>query len=318
MALADERATSSTARKGRDESALRRLLVGVDGSDAAGAAASFAIWLAGTAGAEVTLVHVCRDLRLAEHAPHTADPAALRAAATHRLEETTEWQRRLQNLEDYAAEDAHVRSWVVRGRPAAALLDAATELDSDVILVGSTGVGSLRGRLLGSVSSQVVDHARCSVMVFREGQRSSPAHVASVVVGVDGSPGAAPAIAAATRLAVGLDAKLVLVSAYESTTALAPPTTELRAALRREAAEVLAAAREDVGDDAEIVEELCEGEARQALVDACERHGPSLLVVGTRGLGGFAGLLLGSTSRWVLNHAPCPVLVARDRKDGRS
>lgn len=120
-----------------------RLLVGVDGSDAAGAAVSFAIWLAGTAGA-----------------------------------------------------------------------------------VGSTGIGLLRGRLLGSVSSRVVDHARCSVMVFHDGQASSPADVASVVGGIDASPGAAAAIATGRRLAGALDAKLVLVLAYQSSTALAPPATE--------------------------------------------------------------------------------------------
>src|SRR5688572_2654137 len=50
----------------RGESALRHLLVGVDGSDAAGAAASFAIWLAGTADSHVTLLHACPDLPLAE------------------------------------------------------------------------------------------------------------------------------------------------------------------------------------------------------------------------------------------------------------
>lgn len=261
-------------------------------------------------------MHVCRDIRLAEHTPHTADPVALQAAAEQRLAETGEWQRRLQNLADYAAERANVQWRVMRGRPAGALLEAAAELDSDVILVGSTGIGSMRGRLLGSVSSQVVDHADCSVMVFHEGQSSSPAHVASVIVGVDGSPGAAAAIAAGRWLAAAVDARLVLVSAYDSTVALAPPATDLRPELRQHAADVLGAARASVGPDVEVVEELSEGHARQALVDACERHGPSVLVVGTRGLGGFAGLLLGSTSRWVLNHAPCPVLVARDRPGG--
>ena len=314
MSAADPLATANT-HSDESEAAVQRLLVGVDGSDASGAAVAFAIWLAGTADADVTLLHACPDLHLAEHAPHSADPAALRMAAEQRVAETAEWQRRLLNLEDYAADGACVRSRVVRGRPAAALLDAATERDSDVILLGSTGVGSLRGRLLGSVSSQVVDHARCSVMVFHEGQASSPAHVASVVIGVDGSAGSAAAIVAGKSLALALGAKLVFVAANESGAAHALATAGLQAEMRRHAAGLVASAHESVGSGVEVIEDAREGEVRRALVDACEQYRPAVLSVGTRGLGGFRGLLLGSTSRWVLNHAPCPVLVSRDRSE---
>ena len=310
MSRADHSPAAGPAPAAHDTNAFRRLLVAVDDSDAAGAAASFAIWLAGTAGADVTLLHACPDLHSAQHAPPMADPAAFRAAAEHRLAETTEWQRRLKNIEDYAVAGARVRSWVVRGRPASAVLDAATELDSDVILIGSRGLGSTRGRLLGSVSSQVVDHARGSVMVFPARQESSPAHIASVIVGVDGSPGAAPAIAAGTTLASALDARLVLLTAFESPTALTPPT-DLPARLQRDAERVLATARASVPADIEVVEQLRAGPPRQMLLAAGERFGPSVLVVGTRGLGGFRGLLLGSTSRSILHDASCPVLVAR-------
>ena len=52
-------------------------------------------------------------------------------------------------------------------------------------------------------------------------------------------------------------------------------------------------------------------EPDEALLAACERHAPALLVVGSRGLGAFGRLLLGSTSRRVAASAPCPVVVAR-------
>jgi nucleotide-binding universal stress UspA family protein len=59
------------------------------------------------------------------------------------------------------------------------------------------------------------------------------------------------------------------------------------------------------------VEELVEGRAREQLVAASERHGPAVIVVGRRGVGGLKDLLLGSTSRGVVNTAPCPVVVVR-------
>jgi nucleotide-binding universal stress UspA family protein len=306
MPIADQ---SPAERAARGSSPFRDVLVAVDGSDAAGAAASFAIWLAGTAGADVTLVHVCPDLGGAEHAAPRADPAAFRAAAEHRLQETARWQRRLQNLAGYAVAGAHVQTRVVRGRVSAAVLEAGDELDADVIFIGSRGRGADRSQLLGSVSSQVLHHARRSVMVFPAQGGSSPANTAGVVVGVDGSPSSAAAVAAGSELAAALGAKLVLLSAYD-TYALTP---ELEHWLRADAVATLDAARARVTADVEVVEQLREGPPREALLAAAERFGPAVLAVGSRGLGGFEGLLLGSTSRWLLHHAACPILVARSR-----
>ena len=292
---------------------LRRLLAAFDGSDSSAAACSFALRLAGKAHAEAALVHVCPELKYAPHPAYTAPPDALRAAAEQRLAAAAEWRRRLDAVREYAAAGASVESVVVRGQPAGALLQEASARDIDLILMGSTGVGWTRGALLGSVSSQVVDHAPCSVMLFREGQTSSPAHVQSIVVGLDGSAGAAEALGLAAQLATAFGARLVLLHAYEPSIALAPPTADIRAEMRRLGTDILQQARRTLPAGVEVVEELAEGHTRPALVAACDQHGPAVLAVGSRGLGGFKGLLLGSTSRWALNHAPCPVLVARPR-----
>lgn len=303
-------ARSSAAVRSERPRDLRvaRLLVGYDGSDGANAAAGFGLWLAGKTGCQATLVH-------AGPTPETVPSAdLLPAAAEQVVAYEREWRWRLENLREYAATDALVECRVVRGSPAGALIAAAVDSGADMILTGSHGVGRVRGALLGSVSSQVLTHAPCSVMVFREDERSAPAaHARTVVVGVDGSDASRHALELAQVLAAPLAAALVLVHAYDPRVPFAiEPPGAMRDELRRHAATVMHDARKTVAAPLDVIEEeVVEGRARDALVAACERHAPALLVVGSRGLGGFKELLLGSTSRWVVAHAPCPVLVAR-------
>lgn len=287
---------------------LARLVVGYDGSDGANAAAAFGLWLAGKSGCEATIVH-------AGPTPESVPSGDLLPAAAEQIVAyEREWQWRLGNLREYAADDAAVECRVVRGSPAGALIAAAVDTGADLILTGSHGIGHIRGALLGSVSSQVLAHAPCSVMVFPEDGISDPASRArTIVVGVDGSPSSHEALAVAQTLAAPLAATLVLLHAYDPHIPFAVITTEgMRNELRRHGRKLLDVARDTVTAPVDIVEEsLVEGHARDELVAACERRTPALLVVGSRGLGGFKELLLGSTSRWTANHAPCPVLIAR-------
>jgi nucleotide-binding universal stress UspA family protein len=61
----------------------------------------------------------------------------------------------------------------------------------------------------------------------------------------------------------------------------------------------------------EVQTELIEGSAAQAIIEAAETHKCDIIVMGSRGLGTLAGLVLGSTSQKVVAHAPCPVLIVR-------
>jgi nucleotide-binding universal stress UspA family protein len=149
------------------------------------------------------------------------------------------------------------------------------------------------------------------VIIFREGQPASPAHTSAVIAGVDGSTASLEVLKPAAELAHSLDARLVLVHAYDPTFALGRHQSALRSELRRDGAEILRAAREGSPADIGVGEELAEGRAGEQLVAAAERYGPAVIVVGSRGRGGFKSLLLGSTSRWVANHAPCPVMIVR-------
>jgi nucleotide-binding universal stress UspA family protein len=93
------------------------------------------------------------------------------------------------------------------------------------------------------------------------------------------------------------------------------PLLDLPVVIRelKEAAEELVGVvvREVAGEGSDVRPVAVEGAAASALIDAGE--GADLLVVGSRGLGGFKGLLLGSVSLQVAHHAPCPVVIHRRR-----
>lgn len=134
-----------------------------------------------------------------------------------------------------------------------------------------------------------------------------------VVVGVDGSAGSRAALRWAVAEAARWQVPLVAIEAWEFSpllfTADVPvQIDELRDTVQRHLHEVVAEELDDTHDvevEALVVED--------AVVPALLAHvGPdSLLVAGSRGHGGFAGLLLGSTSQHLAHHAPCPVVIIR-------
>jgi len=131
-----------------------------------------------------------------------------------------------------------------------------------------------------------------------------------VVVGVDGSDQSVGALQYAARLAESFDARLLVVGAWSipSLGAEAPPLDpELIDSGMREAVEGSVATAFGGAAPEGLEIKIVNASAAQALLDASEDA--ELLVVGSRGHGGFAGLLLGSVSMTVAEHAKCPVLV---------
>ena len=137
--------------------------------------------------------------------------------------------------------------------------------------------------------------------------------LARVVVGVDGSEHSSAALRWPAAEAQLRRATLQVVHAWHLPSlayqAYVAPTPD-------EGRKVAVAALDDqlavvLGDptDLSVVRDVREGPAAQALIDAA--NGADLVVVGSRGHGGFAGLLLGSVSSQVVHHAPCPVVVVR-------
>ncbi|MEV0201226.1 universal stress protein [Nonomuraea sp. NPDC050691] len=193
--------------------------------------------------------------------------------------------------------------------PAAALIDASR--DAALAVVGHRGLGGFTGLLVGSVGVQTAAHAACPVVVVRgsqDGDLDEPVPATGqVVVGVDGSDLSSLAVEFAFTHAALHGLGVVAVHAYQWRIA-----GHYMEGLREDPAQLLTeavAGHREKHPDVPVQQKVVQGESAAVLV--AESAGAALTVVGSRGRGGFAGLLLGSTSQGVLHHASGPVAIVR-------
>lgn len=192
---------------------------------------------------------------------------------------------------------------------------------ASLLVSGSRGRGGFLGRLLGSVSSALPGHAHCPVAIIPAGVEASRAAAGEAVsVGVDGSEQGRAAALVAAEEALLRGAPLRLVCAVPPLSANA---AWLAVTLDEEARAAEMQALLDAGaewlrsehPDLEVTTALVDGTPVDVMVD--QTRTARLTVLGTRGLGGFAGSLVGSTSQGVANHARGPLLVVPFREDAR-
>jgi nucleotide-binding universal stress UspA family protein len=265
------------------------VVVGVDGSERSIAAASWSV-------DEARLRHAPLRVVLVNDQPARDDEL---------------WEALQRIVDRLAAESprSEIHPKIARGHPAAELIDRSSQ--AQLVVVGSRGRGPVTGALLGSVSTKVAAHAHCPVAVVRDLPRDGP-----VVVGLDGSPDSQAALHfafdAAARRHTGLVAMQVWREANVEHPALVPPLDidleEHLERVRRSLAEQLAGWRESF-PTVPVRAAAQRGHVVLELVHAA--RDAQLLVVGHRGLGGFAGMLLGSVATGVLHHAPSVVAVVR-------
>ncbi|VVJ21727.1 Universal stress protein family [Amycolatopsis camponoti] len=186
-----------------------------------------------------------------------------------------------------------------------------------MLIVGRTGAGGFADMLLGGTAATVVAHAHCPIAVVRgrDGATAVPGS-GPVVVGVDGSPNSEQALAIAFEEASLRGTPLIALHAWNDVTyedafgtarILTPPDT-LEDDEERLLGQRLAGWQEKY-PDVEVRRVLVRDRPRHALLEASAEA--QLVVVGSRGRGGFTGMLLGSTSQALVQHAQCPVLVVR-------
>jgi nucleotide-binding universal stress UspA family protein len=207
-----------------------------------------------------------------------------------------------------ASPDVEVAGEVITGDVSAILLREGRE--AALVVIGDRGLGGFSGLLVGSVAAQVTPHARCPVLVVRGSERTA----GPVLLGVDGSPNSAAATGFAFEEASRRGATLVAIHAWAHPASSRPgdmqPLVYDVDEVADEEAVVLGEALAGWGDrypDVTVEQHTVRGRPARVLLDAA--GDAQLLVLGARGRGGFAGLLMGSVSDTVLHHAPCPVAV---------
>jgi nucleotide-binding universal stress UspA family protein len=282
----------------------QRLLVPLDGTPTAAVALPPARTLAKAFGAELRLLHVTT----AESA--TADSKTL-----------TKIQNYLARIaQELTQAGLRVRTTVSQGDPADRIVREAGAMRADLIVMATHGRGGLQRVVLGSVAQGVLAHSGVPVMLLRPGGRRMN-HVKTILVPVDGTPGASSALRLAAPLVRATGAsielvhvvppgaeyyveggKLIEVGSEEAVRAAAQHYVE-GMARRLDRAALKANGRALVGHPA------------QEIVKTADSVGADLILMSTHGLTGPARTVLGSVADEVLRQADVPVLLMRQHQE---
>lgn len=289
---------SSTAAK----PGPRGIVVAVDGSPPSRVATDWAARDAALRGVPLTVVHVLPSNGTWLDLPTSSDFAVERQRRG-----TAVIDDALGLVSDAlgAAPDIEVNHRVLTGATVPELVDLSQS--AELIVVGCRGLGGVKGLLLGSVSSGLVHHAHCPVAVIHDEDplMDHPA-TAPVAVGIDGSPASELATEIAFDEADRRGVRLLAVHVWTGSRDLGAQESGTRP--EEELAQRLAGWSERYPEV--VVQRIVgPGDPARRLLEESERA--QLLVVGSRGLGGFSGMLLGSVSSAVAQAARMPVIIAR-------
>jgi nucleotide-binding universal stress UspA family protein len=288
-----------------DQHTGRPVVAGVDGSESALEAVR---WAAREAARRRAPLRLVAAIGWATTAHQFGDP---RTGPDPRGVEKRQARAHLADAERAAVEAApgtQPQQEVLEGFPIPRLLDESRS--AQLLVIGDRGLGGVAGLLLGSVAFALGARGACPVVVVRG---RTDASEGPVVVGVDGSPASEAALAFAFEAAAARRAPLIASHVwwdpfFDPATL---PELDWDDIVRREQlalAERLAGWQEKY-PDVDVERRVARDVPARALVDLS--HGAQLVVVGSRGLGGGIGLLLGSVSHAVLHRADCPVAIVR-------
>jgi nucleotide-binding universal stress UspA family protein len=301
-----------------------KILLAVDGSAASMSAVSTTAALDTPTGSTIEVISVIPDSFAPEGSPW---PNVIRIDPPTDRERVRDDVRG--RLEEIAARlrtsDRTAEPRVLEGRPATQIVEEARRFGAELIVMGARGLSAVRRLLLGSVSSEVVDHAPCPVLVAR-GEA-----VRRILWATDGSPDAERVAdffvdshlfdSADIRVVSVVDAGMPWWPGFtpvEGATSIetfehALDSAEQRARDVADRAAVRLAAQRVVGTSIRP-----DGDIVSAILDEAHDHGADVIALGARHLGTIHRWLVGSVSRAVLHLAPMSVLIVREYQPGGS
>jgi len=217
--------------------------------------------------------------------------------------------------ETILAEDGiDVESLLCEGEPPEIIADVAKGKHADLIALGTYGRKGLRRLLMGSVTAEVILNAPCDVLVVKRQCSECTGLYSSLLVSFDGSDYSKKALQRACELAKvdnAVVSVLYVIPRYEEMIEFFRTDSILKS-LQREADKIMAQAQAiatQIG--VSIKTHIREGHAADEIIIAAERLENDLIIMGTHGWKGFSKAVMGSTTRRVITHATCPILVVK-------
>ena len=267
-----------------------KILLATDGSEDAAQATTAAVDIAERSGSELHLIHVWHDVHTAR--AHAFVKRELRRQGRETLDE------QIQRIGEMGG--TVTRSHLREGRTFEEVIKLGDELEAGLLLVGSRGYRGLRRMLMGSQSEDIVHHADRPVLLVRRGENIWPP--TRIVAGDDFSEDAKKAAELAANLGKLFGARMLLLHADPHLSQVSGEAVEGkledRTGALKDILEEQPQTRVVAGDPPEVIIEAAQ-----------EGEGPTLVVVGSRGLGLVGRLRLGSVSTKVIRAGLGAVLV---------